>query len=264
MAAVAQMAEDDDPAQPLSMTLMGGPIHPSANITEPVQLAKDNNIGFFSNLTGHVPFPHNGIGRKVYPGFMQLYGFIMMNQERHNKSLRDYFDHLIAGDTDSATKHRAFYDEYLAVMDMPAEFYLETIQKGFIDEDLANGRLALGGRLIDPSKIKKTAVMTVEGGLDDIAAPGQTIAAHRLLTGLPENMKFAHYEPGAGHYGIFSGSKWRDNIAPYVNAFKHHVAAQAGIQYENPPSVEPQPWRVVWQKDYVPSSSPQVIHLRAA
>lgn len=263
VAAVSQMAEDNDPAQPLSMTLMGGPLHPSANITEPVQLAKDNDMFFFRNLTGLVPTPYKGAGRAVYPGFMQLAGFIAMNEARHQQSVRDFFDHLIAGDEDSAEAHRKFYDEYLAVMDMPAEFYLETIEKGFINEDLANGRLELGGRIIDPSKITKTAVMTVEGGADDIAAPGQTIAVHRLLANLPANMKFAHFEPKAGHYGIFAGSKWRERIAPKINAFKHLIAAQNGIKYDTRPDCEPQSWNDAWREHYAPQGG-NVTHLRPA
>ena len=234
MAAIAEMAEDGDPAQPLSMTLMGGPIHPSANITQPAQLAKDNDITFFENLTGTVPFPYDGQGRQVYPGIMQLAAFIMMNYDRHADGHKDYFENLTRGDGESAKKHRKFYDEYLAVMDMTAEFYLQTIEEIFQKESLANGTLELGRRLIDPGKITKTALMTVEGELDDIAAPLQTTAAHDLTPNIPNHMKYAHLEPEAGHYGIFNGGRWRDNIAPRVIDMMHRAGQENSIEYDAP------------------------------
>lgn len=243
LAAVSQMAEDNDAAQPLSMTLIGGPIAPSANITQPVKLAKDKPLSFFKSMTGKVPMPYDGANRDVYPGFMQLMGFMNMNLSRHTDSHKSYFNHLTRGDGESAQKHREFYDEYMAVMDMPAEFYIETIDKVFQQEGLAHGTLELNGRFIDPGKISRTALMTVEGELDDIAGVGQTSAAHNLISNLPENLKFAHIEPGAGHYGVFNGRKWRENIAPQIIGMMHKVALENGISYDDANYKLPTSWK---------------------
>ena len=251
LAAVAQMAEDNDDNQPLSMTLMGGPIHPSANITGPVKLAKDHSIYDFKRVTGFVPFPHDGALRRVYPGFLQLQGFMAMNLDRHYKSHRDYLNHLMGGDNDFVAKHRDFYDEYMAVMDMTAEFYLETIEKVFQREDLPHGTLELNGRLIDPSYITNTALMTIEGGLDDIAGKGQTVAAHALCSNLPEDMKFAHLEQQAGHYGIFNGSKFNQNIVPRMIGFMHDAAARRDMQYAASATAKPpESWSQVQKREY--------------
>lgn len=251
LAAVSQMAATNKPNQPLSMTLMGGPIHPSANITQPVQLAKDNDMSFFEGVTGHVPWQHEGAFRRVYPGFMQLIGFMNMNLGRHINSIPKYFDHLTQGDESSAEKHRVFYDEFRAVMDMPAEFYLETIDKVFKREDLAHGRLILNNHLIDPGCIQNTSLMVIEGGRDDIAGTGQCAAAQGLCTGLADDMKFAHFEEDAGHYAIFSGSKFAGNIAPRIIGHLYKAAQRQGIEYTSQPNIiTPDTWNTVQKQNY--------------
>lgn len=256
LAAIAQMAEDNDMAQPLSMTLIGGPIFPSANPTEPVNLSKKKDLQFFKDLTGDVPASFDGAGRTVYPGFMQLAGFISMNPTRHIDSHKEYFKHLTKGDEDSAQKHREFYDEYMAVMDMPAEFYVETIDKVFQSEALAYGKLVLDNRLIDLRKISQTALMTIEGELDDIAAKHQTSAAHMLTPQIPNNMKFAHLEKGAGHYGVFNGRRWRDNIAPRLIGMMHKVGMENGIQYDAAHTLRPTSWQEAQATDFTKYNIP--------
>lgn len=217
LAATAVMAEDDDPAQPLSLTLMAGPVDCRVNPTEVNKLATSKSIDWFEKtLISQVPLPHAGHMRNVYPGFVQLSAFLSMNLERHKQSFHDLYKHLVDGEMDKANSIRGFYEEYLAVNDLPAEFYLETVQKVFQTYDLALGKLEYRGRLVNPAAIKRTALMTVEGERDDICAVGQTVAAHDLCSSLPADMKTQHVQAGAGHYGVFSGRKWNQEIYPRV------------------------------------------------
>ena len=220
LAAVAVMEGRDDPYTPSSMTLMGGPIDTRVAPTAVNDLAVAKGIDWFKrNVVMKVPFPHPGFMRDVYPGFLQLTGFMSMNLDRHLTAHRDFFHHLIEGDGDSAEKHRDFYDEYLAVMDLTAEFYLQTVETVFIEHALPMGTMMHGGTLVDCSKIRRTALLTVEGEKDDITGRGQTKAAHALCSSLPDDMK-AHYEqPNVGHYGVFNGSRWRAEICPRVLDF---------------------------------------------
>lgn len=231
LAAVAVMEERDDPYAPATMTLMGGPIDTRVAPTAVNDLAVSKGIEWFkNNVIMKVPFPHPGFMRDVYPGFLQLSGFMGMNLDRHLTAHKEFFQHLVEGDGDSAEKHREFYDEYLAVMDLTAEFYLQTVETVFIDHSLPNGTMMHNGNLVDCSKITRTALLTVEGEKDDITGRGQTQAAHALCTSLPEEKK-AHYEqPNVGHYGVFNGSRWRAEIAPRVMDFirSNRTRATAG------------------------------------
>lgn len=226
LAAVSLMASDNDPAQPLSMTLMGGPIDTRVSKTEVTELAESREIGWFDKMAVHsVPFFHPGAGRRVYPGFLQLGGFMSMNMDRHVGSYMTFFKHLIQGDSDSAEKHRGFYDEYLSVMDIPAEFYLQTVECVFQEHSLPRGAMKwedpLSGKFkpVRPQDIKHTALMTIEGELDDISARGQTTKAHDLCYSLPQRKQYHHFQLECGHYGIFNGSKWRNHIMPRVRHF---------------------------------------------
>ena len=220
LAAAAIMNEDNDPRAPASMTLMGGPIDTRISPTAVNEYAMGKGIEWFkNNVIMPVPFPHAGFGRNVYPGFLQLGGFMGMNLDRHVGAHQEFYNHLIIGDGDSAEKHRDFYDEYLAVMDLTEEFYLETVQAVFIDHALPEGTLTYRGRTIDCSKITQSALMSVEGEKDDISGVGQTKAAHTLCSNL-DDAKRAHYEqPGVGHYGVFNGSRFRSEIAPRISDF---------------------------------------------
>ena len=220
LAAAAIMNEDEDPRTPTTMTLMGGPVDTRIAPTAVNDYAQSRGIDWFRNhVIMTVPFPHNGFGRRVYPGFLQLGGFMGMNLDRHVNAHQDFYNHLIIGDGDSAEKHREFYDEYLAVMDMTEEFYLETLEAVFINHALPEGKLQYRGRRVDLTKIDKTAMMTVEGEKDDITGSGQTAAAHALCTGLPDDMKVHYEQPGVGHYGVFNGSRFRSEIAPRISDF---------------------------------------------
>jgi poly(3-hydroxybutyrate) depolymerase len=220
LAAVALLAADGDAAQPRSMTLMGGPVDIRAAATAPTQLAASKPLDWFdTTLTTRVPEWYAGAGRRVYPGFLQLGAFMAMNPDRHVDAHWKIFTHLVQGDGDSADKQRAFYDEYLSVMDIPAEFYLQTIDEVFQRATLATGTMTWRGRAVDPSAVRTTALLTVEGELDDISAPGQTIAAHALCSGIPAARQENYVQPGVGHYGIFSGTKWRGEILPRVASF---------------------------------------------
>ncbi len=220
LAAVSLMAAADEAVQPRSMTLMGGPIDPTANPTVPVKLAATRSLKWFErNVIATVPAYYPGGFRRVYPGFIQLSGFMSMHLDRHIGEHLGLFRHLVRGDGDSAEQHRRFYDEYLSVMDLSAEFYLQTIETVFQKHALANGTMESRGRRVEPAAIRKTAVMTVEGELDDISAPGQTEAAHRLCASLPEGMRARHHQNGVGHYGIFNGRRWRESIMPAVRDF---------------------------------------------
>jgi poly(3-hydroxybutyrate) depolymerase len=222
LAAAAIMAEDEDPAQPRSLTLMAGPVDCRVNPTGVNTLATSKPIEWFEkNLISHVPLPHAGYMRRVYPGFVQLSAFLSMNLERHKKSFQDMYQHLLDGDVEKANIIRVFYDEYLAVNDLPAEFYLETVEKVFQTYDLPLGKLSYRGRLVKPAAIRRTALMTVEGERDDICAVGQTVAAQDLCTGIRPYMKIHHVQTGVGHYGVFSGRKWNQQIYPRVREMIH-------------------------------------------
>lgn len=217
LAAAAIMAEDDNPAQPRSLTLMAGPVDCRVNPTGVNQLAISQPIQWFErNLISHVPLPHAGHMRRVYPGFLQLTAFMSMNIERHKQQFRNLYQHLVDGEEDKADVIRRFYDEYLAVNDLPAEFYLETVEKVFQTYDLAAGKLFWHGRLVKPAAIRRTWLLTVEGERDDICAVGQTVAAQDLCTGIRPYLKTHHLQAGVGHYGVFSGSKWNAQIYPRV------------------------------------------------
>ena len=220
LTAVALLAAEDDPAQPRSMVLMGGPVDVRTAPTAPTELASSYSLKWFkSELTMSVPAWYRGAGREVYPGFLQLGAFISMHTDRHVDAHWKIFEDLVRGDGESAQRRRAFYDEYLSVMDIPAEFYLQTVADVFQHPTLASGTMTWRGRHVDPGAIAKTALLTVEGELDDISAPGQTYAAHALCTGIPEHRRRSVLQPGVGHYGIFSGQRWRTAIAPAIAAF---------------------------------------------
>ncbi len=220
LAAVALMSEDSDPCTPASMVLMGGPIDTRLSPTVPNDLAQTQTLEWFErNVTAGVPVGYPGALRRVYPGFMQLSGFIAMNMERHLESHLQLFDYLVEGDGDNVDKHREFYDEFCAVMDLTAEFYLQTVKVVFQDHDLPRGVMTHRGRLVRPDTITKTALMTVEGENDDISGLGQTQAAHELCTGLSERQHMHYVQCDVGHYGVFNGRRWRDEIAPKVAAF---------------------------------------------
>jgi len=217
LAAVAVMAGEGNPAQPRSMTLMAGPIDTRINPTTVNALATERPIEWFERkLITTVPWPHKGIGRRVYPGFMQLLAFMAMNLERHQKAHRDLYKHLVKGEYEQAETIKSFYDEYFAVLDLPAEFYLETVRIVFQEALLAKGQLTFRGQQVDPAAIRQTALLTVEGERDDICALGQTAAAHDLCTGLKPHLKRHHMQTGAGHYGVFSGRRWETQIYPIV------------------------------------------------
>ncbi len=219
MAAVALMAEDKDPATPRSMTLMGGPIDVRAAPTVVNDLANDRSIDWFENtLISMVPMRYAGRGRRVYPGFLQLSAFMSMNMERHGAQHRELYQLLADGKEVEANKIKAFYEEYFAVLDMTAEFYLETVDRVFQQAQLAKGELTYRGRLVNPGAIRNTALLTVEGEKDDVCAVGQTAAAHGLCTGLRPHLKRHHLQLGVGHYGVFSGSKWEKQVYPQVRA----------------------------------------------
>jgi len=217
LAAVALMAEDRDRNSPRSLTLMAGPIDARLNPTDVNRLAESKDIAWFrSNLISEVPWRHQGGGRKVYPGALQLSAFMTMNIGRHMKAHHEQFWSLFDGDTAKAAQHRRFYDEYLAVMDLPAEFFLETVQTVFQDHALAKGELTWRGRPVRPEAIRRTALMTVEGERDDICGIGQTMAALDLCRSLPVTMRSHHLQTGVGHYGVFSGRRFAHMIYPRV------------------------------------------------
>jgi poly(3-hydroxybutyrate) depolymerase len=219
LAAAALMAEAKEQRQPKSLTLMGGPIDTRVSPTVPNDLAMRNSMMWFRhNVISTVPLNYPGAMRRVYPGFLQLTSFISMNLDRHVNAHMRQFEHLVKGDDDPADAHRTFYDEYLAVMDLSAEFYLQTIEVVFKEHLLPRGEWVSRGRKIDPSFIE-TALMTVEGELDDISGVGQTKAAHALTPNIP-GARHVHWEqPRVGHYGIFNGRKWREQIMPRVRTF---------------------------------------------
>ena len=220
MAAVAVMEADNDPYAPRSMILMGGPIDTRINPTAVNRMATTRDLDWFrSHVITKVPFPHPGVMRDVYPGFLQLHGFMSMNLDRHIEAHHSLFNHLVKGDGDSAQKHREFYDEYLAVMDLSAEFYLQTVDTVFIRHALPKGQMTHRGRRIDLAAVTRTALMTVEGEHDDISAVGQTKAAHDLCVNLSDDLKAHYVQPAVGHYGVFNGSRFRAEIAPRISDF---------------------------------------------
>jgi poly(3-hydroxybutyrate) depolymerase len=230
LAAVSLLASNGEPT-PLTMTMMGGPIDARHSPTAVNNLAVNKSHSWFeNNVIFRVPSNFPGAGRRVYPGFLQHSGFVAMNPDRHVSSHYDYFSDLIRGDGESAESHRQFYDEYNAVLDMPAEYYLDTIKTVFQDFALVNGTWHVAGQLVRPQDITSTALLTVEGELDDISGAGQTRAAHGLCTGIPRERQFHYDVEGAGHYGIFSGRRWRDHVYPYIKDFigRYDAAATAG------------------------------------
>src|SRR5882672_5788295 len=220
IAAVARMEADGDPYVPNSMVLMGGPIDTRVNPTAVNKLAEQRGIDWFRrSVITKVPFPNPGCMRDVYPGFLQLHGFMSMNLDRHIEAHRNLFLHLVQGDGDSAQKHREFYDEYLAVMDLAAEFYLQTVETVFVRHALPKGEMTHRGTRVDPAQIRRVALMTIEGEHDDISGVGQTEAAHRLCANIPASRKAHWLQPDVGHYGVFNGSRFRSEIAPRIADF---------------------------------------------
>ena len=227
--AIASMEAKDDPHAPQSMVLMGGPIDPRVNPTMVNRLAQERGIGWFKQHCIHtVPFPNPGMGRKVYPGFLQLSGFMAMNIERHVSAHFEMFNHLVEGDGDSAEKHRDFYDEYLAVMDLTAEFYLQTVEEVFVKHAIPLGLYRHRGAMIDLHAIRRTAIFTVEGEKDDISGVGQTYAAQELCAKIPQERRLHYVQEGVGHYGVFNGSRFRQEIAPRIRDFFRAMEKTAG------------------------------------
>ena len=232
LAAAALMAADHDEFRPASITLMGGPIDTRRNPTVVNQHAQSHDIDWFErNVISHVPFPHLGAMRRVYPGFIQLTGFMAMNLDRHITAHKNLFNSLVKGDCDSAQQHRKFYDEYMAVMDMPAEFFLQTIKTVFQDHALPKGEMTYRGEPIDCRAIRDTALMTIEGERDDICGLGQTEAAQELCPNIPPERRVHYVQPGVGHYGVFNGTRWRTEIQPRIREmirtvqFRNRIAA---------------------------------------
>ncbi len=227
LAATAYLAAEDPEAQPKSLVLIGGPVDPDAAATEVTDFGRRVTMGQLEHLAiQRVGFKHKGAGRLVYPGLLQLQSFITMNAERHSKAFTEQVFRVSRGEASDHDAHNRFYDEYLAVMDMTAEFYLSTVERIFKNREIATNSFVVNGRKVDFGAITKVSVMTVEGANDDISAPGQCVAALKLLTGLSDDKKGQHLEPGAGHYGIFAGKSWRLNIRPLVLNF---IDAAAGI-----------------------------------
>jgi len=220
LAATALLAEQDPNAQPATLTLIGGPIDPDAAATDVTDFGRRITMGQLEETAiQRVGFKYAGAGRMVYPGLLQLSSFVSMNLETHAKAFSDQIVNVAQGKAGDHDKHNKFYDEYLAVMDMTAEFYLSTVKRVFKNRDIARNDFTVAGHKVDIGKITNVAVKIVEGENDDISAPGQCLAALDLLTGLPDSKKAAHLEPGAGHYGIFAGKSWRNNIRPLVLSF---------------------------------------------
>jgi poly(3-hydroxybutyrate) depolymerase len=228
IAAVALMEAADHPDVPASMTLMGGPIDTRRSPTAVNQLAERRGVEWFrANCLQTVPFPYPGFGRRVYPGYLQLSGFLAMNFDRHVNAHLEMFNQLVSGDGDSAEKRREFYDEYLAVMDLTAEYYMQTIETVFVRHLLPKGEMTHRGEPVDLRAIRRSALMTVEGENDDISGVGQTQAAQDLCVNIPAEKRLHHLQLGVGHYGVFNGSRFRAHIAPRIAAFHAHVDALA-------------------------------------
>ncbi|MES2030512.1 MAG: polyhydroxyalkanoate depolymerase [Pseudomonadota bacterium] len=226
LAAVSLMEAENDPYVPLSMTLMGGPIDTRRNPTAVNNLAAEKGIDWFrNNVITKVPFPHPGVMRDVYPGFLQLNGFISMNLDRHMDAHKRLFQNLVKGDGDLVDKHRDFYDEYLAVMDLTAEYYLQTVDTVFVKHALPKGEMTHRGKPVDPSKVVNVALMTVEGEKDDISGLGQTEATHMLCSSIPDDRRVHYVQKGVGHYGVFNGSRFKSEIVPRVSDFMLSAAS---------------------------------------
>ena len=220
LAATAYLAGEEPEAQPRSLTLIGGPVDPDATPTEVTDFGRRVTMGQLEHLAiQRVGFKYAGAGRMVYPGLLQLASFMSMNAERHSKAFADKITAAAKGEDRERDSHNRFYDEYLSVMDMTAEFYLSTVERIFKEREIARNDFVVAGKQVDMGAITRVAVMTVEGANDDISAPGQCSAALGLCTGVPDSMKATHIEPGAGHYGIFAGRSWRNNIRPLVLDF---------------------------------------------
>ena len=220
LAAIAYLAQEDPDAQPRSLTLIGGPIDPDAAATDVTDFGHRITMGQLEQtMIQRVGFKYAGVGRKVYPGLLQLSSFMSMNADRHSKAFSDQIVRVAQGQASDHDSHNRFYDEYLAVMDMTAEFYLSTVDRIFKKGEIAKNVFTVKGKHVDIGKITDVALITVEGSKDDISAPGQCIAALKLCTGLPDSKKASHLEDGAGHYGIFAGKSWRNNIRPLVLEF---------------------------------------------
>ncbi|TFL19579.1 polyhydroxyalkanoate depolymerase [Jannaschia formosa] len=242
LAATALLAERDPDAQPRTLTLIGGPIDPDAAATDVTDFGRRVTMGQLEqSMLQRVGFQHAGVGRMVYPGLLQLASFISMNAETHTNAMWNQVLAVAGGTATDHDKHNKFYDEYLAVMDMTAEFYLSTVERIFKGLEIAENRFVVDGHMVDIGKITRVAVKTVEGGKDDISAPGQCVAALKLLTGLPDEKKASYLEPNAGHYGIFAGGSWRRNIRPLVLNF---IDANADA-----PSKRPTPLKLVEGED---------------
>ncbi len=230
LAAIALLAAGEERERPLTMTMMGGPIDARKSPTAVNNLATRKPHSWFQqNLIHRVPQKYPGFMRRVYPGFLQHVGFVAMNPDRHVSAHWDYFNHLMQGDGESADSHRRFYDEYNAVLDMPAEYYLDTVKTVFQEFALPKGRMFVGGELVRPQAIRDTALLTVEGEFDDISGNGQTEAAHLLCLNIPRERREHFLAPRVGHYGIFSGRRWRETVFPRVSGFiaKHGKQAQS-------------------------------------
>jgi poly(3-hydroxybutyrate) depolymerase len=257
LAAVSIMAQRNDKVQPASMTLMGGPVDPRIKKTQVTELAETRPLSWFkNNVITTVPLFYPGAMRQVYPGFIQLSGFMSMNLDRHIGKHMDFYNHLIDGDGDSAAQHRKFYDEYLSVMDLTEEFYLQTVETVFQRHDLPQEKMIwtdpkTGEALtVKPSMIKKTAILTVEGENDDISAPGQTVATHDLCSALADDKKFHHLQKDVGHYGIFNGRRWRELIMPRLRHFMRmqtpktsKISDIPAQDLERSPDLEVQLWK---------------------
>ena len=253
LAATAYLAEQDPSAQPLSLTLIGGPVDPEANHTEVTDFGRSVTMGQLEHsMIQRVGFKHAGVGRKVYPGLLQLASFISMNNELHTNAFRDQIAKVAKGEATEHDRHNAFYDEYLCVMDMTAEFYLSTVERIFKGRDIARNEFVVAGHKVDIGKITTVAVKVVEGEKDDISAPGQCLAALGLLTGLPDNKKASHLEPGAGHFGIFAGRSWRNNIRPLVLNF---IDANSAPEQKKPVPVKADP---------APEAKPDTVTLKVS
>jgi poly(3-hydroxybutyrate) depolymerase len=240
LAAVAIMEQRGDKNLPATMTLMGGPIDTRINPTAVNALAEGRDIDWFEqNVIMQVPFPHPGFMREVYPGFLQLSGFMSMNLDRHVEAHQGLFRHLVEGDGDSAARHRKFYDEYMAVMDMTAEFYLDTVDTVFQRHALPKGEMYHRDKRVDPTAIKSVALLTVEGENDDISGLGQTHAAHTICTNIPQSKREHYMQPDVGHYGVFNGKRFRTHIAPVIAKFiATHDAPAATATVTKPANIK--------------------------
>ncbi|AXE65778.1 polyhydroxyalkanoate depolymerase [Hyphomonas polymorpha PS728] len=239
LAAISMMAEDEDPALPATMTFMGSPIDARRSPTVPNKLAEERPFEWFEqNMIYTVPAPYPGVLRRVYPGFVQLASFMNMNWDRHVDAHWKFFNHLVGGDGDNAAKHREFYDEYLSVLDLTEEFYLQTIQRVFQEHHLPRGIYKYRGeRLVKPEAVRTVALMTVEGEKDDISGIGQTQAAHDICTNIPEDMRTDYIQPGVGHYGVFNGSRFETEIAPRVTQFTRRFTVREKEEAAQEPAV---------------------------